>query len=86
MAKKKSPGPDGLVSEMFQEYWEFLGEKFTNMIQISITSGSFPTGMTRGHIVLIPKGGNQQQLTNWHSITLLNVAYKIVAKVLQLRL
>ena len=56
------------------------------MVQNSMTLGSFLAGMTRGHIVLIPKRGDQQQLTKWGPITLLNVAYNIVAKALQLHL
>jgi hypothetical protein len=56
------------------------------MICNSLTEGSFPKGVTKGLITLIPKNGDLKSLNNWRSITLLNVAYKIYAKALQLRL
>jgi len=37
-------------------------------------------------ITLLHKGNDKELLTNWRLITLLNVAYKIVAKALQRRL
>ena len=37
-------------------------------------------------IVLLHKGGDRQELTNWRPISLVNLGYKIYAKALQLRL
>ena len=39
-----------------------------------------------GIIKLIPKEGDKALIKNWHPITLLNVSYKILAKVLALGL
>ena len=61
-----------------------MGEEFGLMVQQSIEQERLPNGMTRGTIVLLPKGGDRQHLTNWRLITLLNTSYKIVAKALQL--
>jgi hypothetical protein len=51
-----------------------------------MTRGQLPHGMNKGLIVLLFKGGDRELLTNWRSVTLLNVAYKIVAKALQKRI
>ena len=56
------------------------------MINASIREGRLPPGVTQGMIVLLYKGSDQQALTNWRPITLLNLGYKIYTKALQLRL
>jgi hypothetical protein len=42
--------------------------------------------MNNGLITLLHKGGNRKNLGNWRPITLLNIAYKILAKALQHKL
>jgi hypothetical protein len=42
--------------------------------------------MNNGLITLLHKGGDGEDLGNWRPITLLNIAYKILAKALQRRL
>ena len=54
------------------------------MIQKAIEQGYLPESVTAGMIILLYKGGPKSSLSN--SITLLNVTYKILAKVLQLML
>jgi hypothetical protein len=54
------------------------------MIIEVVRFGRLPAGVTRDLILLLHKGGERNRLTNWRSITLLNVAYKLFAKVLQL--
>lgn len=56
------------------------------MISSSISLGQFPPGVTCGVLALLHKGGTRSLLTNWRPIALLNVAYKLFAKALQLRL
>jgi hypothetical protein len=40
----------------------------------------------RNFLMLLHKGGEREDITNWRPICLLNVAYKIIAKALQRRL
>lgn len=56
------------------------------MLTASLTAEEFPNGVTCGVLALLHKGGSRSRLTNWRPIALLNVAYKIYAKALQLRL
>jgi hypothetical protein len=86
MAKDRSPGPDGLSVEFFQIMWETIGEEYTQMICTAIQEGRLPAGMTKGMLVLLHKGRERELLTNWQPISLLNVSYKIYAKMLQKRL
>ena len=84
LVKSKSLNLDGQAVELFRECWDFIGEEFRLMVQQSIGQVTLPDGMTSDTIVLLPKGGNKQHLTNWRPITLLNTLYKIVAKALKL--
>lgn len=52
----------------------------------SVDKDSLPLVINKGLIVLLHKGGPKDDLGNWLPITLLNVAYKIIAKALQKRL
>lgn len=86
MAKARNPGPDGILTEFFNRFWDILGDDFYEMVNVSIQGGHLPPGMTSGSIVLLFKNGDRADLANWHPITLLNASYKIVAKSLQIRL
>lgn len=86
MDASKAPGLDGVITGFFKVYWDLFKHDYLKMILDAISSGTMPNGMTRGLISLLHKGGDKTKLTNWRPITLLNVAYKIYAKALQLRL
>lgn len=86
MKKRKCPGPDGIPVELFQEMWSTVGPQLLMVLNRGIEQESFPSDLTLGHIVLLPKKLDQTLLTNKRPITLLNAAYKIGAKALQQRL
>jgi hypothetical protein len=52
------------------------------MIKVVIKDGIFPDGVNRRLINMLFKGKDKENLNNWRPITLLNVSYKIFAKVL----
>lgn len=86
MPKLKCPGPDGLPVEFYQQAWTLVGPLLLQVLNDGTGKGTFPTNITRGLIVLLPKKNDQRLLTNKRPITLLNVAYKIGAKAMQKRL
>jgi hypothetical protein len=86
MVVGKSPGLDGFTIQFFTQMWELLGTEFTTMLQQAFDQGCLPGQMNNGLITLLHKGGNREDLRNWKPITLLNIAYKILAKALQQRL
>jgi hypothetical protein len=83
MVSKKSPGPDGFIIEFYMKFWPLIGHEYTQMVQASIQRGQFPPKVNKGLISLLQKDNATDDLTNWRPISLLNVAYKIVAKALQ---
>lgn len=56
------------------------------MLQHAHTHGTLPRQMNHGLITLLHKGRDREDLGMWRPITLLNIAYKILAKALQRRL
>ena len=86
LATDRAPGPDRVSIVFYTHHWDLLGHDFLNMINASIRSGRLPSCMLHGAITLIHKSGPKEDLGNWRPITLLNAAYKIIAKALQLRL
>lgn len=86
LALHKAPGKDGLITEFYQKFWPLMRMDYMAMLTDSLTAGRFPNGVTCGVLALLYRGGNRSLLTNWKPIALLNVAYKIYAKALHLRL
>jgi hypothetical protein len=65
MATGRSPRPDGVLTEFYSRFWDTIGEDFTSMLQLAIGSGSIPASMTAGLIALLPKEGDQENLSNY---------------------
>ena len=84
--KEKTPGTDGLPSELWDCCGEELLTRFLPMVQETMETGELPQTTRTGNIVLIPKGEPSPHIKDWRPITLLNTDYKIIAKVLAARL
>ncbi|GBG59023.1 hypothetical protein CBR_g24371 [Chara braunii] len=86
MANSKITDNDGLPVKFYTQHWEVLAESLIavyNEIQIG---GKFPVSACRGIISLLVKKGDTNEIRNWRPISLLNISYKIFAKVLVRRL
>ena len=77
----KTPGDDGFTKEFYEA--TALLESFN----AGFKNGQLSVSQKRGIISLIPKDENNlTTLSNWRPITLLNVDYKILAKVIAKRI
>ena len=83
MARGKSPGSDGLAMEFYVKFWPILGTDLVNVLNSCYLSG---VTQRRGLISLIFKKGDRLDPRNWRPITLLNVDYKLAARVVAGRL
>jgi hypothetical protein len=86
MHPDKCPGPDGFNPGFFQHFWHICGQDIFNECCMWLTTGVFPSTLNLTNIALIPKGDSQQSMKDWRPISLCNVVYKLVAKVLANRL
>ncbi|KAL3681560.1 hypothetical protein R1sor_024516 [Riccia sorocarpa] len=86
MPKEKSPGLDGVIIKILRIGWEFMKEDCFLMVQGFWDKKKLIGKDSRGVIKLIPKNERKHLLTNWRPITLLTTTYKIIAKIIAVRL
>ncbi|KAJ8028516.1 hypothetical protein HOLleu_30774 [Holothuria leucospilota] len=82
MESSKSPGLDGLTVEFYRAFWPEMSVILSKLISEIFQAGELTESMKGSVITLIPKKGDLRRLTNWRPISLLNVDYKLIAKVL----
>lgn len=82
----KAPGPDGFSASFFQSNWTAVGPAIITEIQEFFASGRMPESINVTHIRLIPKFQNALKVSDYRPIALCNVYYKIISKILSLRL
>jgi hypothetical protein len=82
----KAPGPDGTLSLFYKKFWDIVGEQVTSEVLGVLNGGPFPQGWNETTIVLIPKVSTPLSIKDLRPISLCNVLYKLVSKVLANRL
>ena len=85
MNKNKAPGVTGFTAECFLYYWDVIGDLVVEYINEAHETGFFVT-QRRGIVTLIPKKGDETLLQNKRPICLLDIIYKITAKVITNRI
>ena len=86
IACKRVPGLNNIVVEFFIHFWSLFNSQFKDLVQESITQGKLPAKMLKGLVVLLFKSKDKEIIGNFSLITLLNTMYKILAKLLQLKI
>uniref|UniRef100_A0A803PHA9 Reverse transcriptase domain-containing protein n=1 Tax=Cannabis sativa TaxID=3483 RepID=A0A803PHA9_CANSA len=86
MHPDKSPGPDGMTPGFFQKYWHLVGHDVISQVKEFFDTGFFSPVLNETNIVLIPKKKHPESMGDLRPISLCNVAYKIIAKVLANRI
>ncbi len=86
MARRKTPGLDGFPMEFYLKFWPVLGLDLVNVLNSCFLSGCLSLSQRRGVISLSFKKGDRLDPKNWRPISLLNVDYKLAARVIAGRL
>ena len=86
MHQTKALGPDGMSTIFFHKYWDIVGNGVTNMALNVLNSNMPISEINKTNIAFILKTKSPTKMTEFKSISLSNVAYKIIAKVLYNRL
>ena len=87
LAKDKSPGPDGLTAEVYWTFWRCIKKIFYEFVIESYSKGEITGSTMEGVLNLLPKANKDTRyLKNLRPITLLNVDYKIIEKVVAMRI
>jgi hypothetical protein len=82
----KAPGPDGLHAVFYKKFWNICGEDITQEVLLALNSSTIPEGWNDTMVVLIPKVDEPELVTQFRPISLCNVIYKIISKMLAGRL
>jgi hypothetical protein len=82
----KSPGPDGFSACFYQCAWNTVKAEVCQTVLGFLNHDLFDVGINATHIALIPKIKNPSRVTDYRPISLCNVLYKLISKVLANRL
>ena len=77
-----SPGGDGLTYEFYKTHWEVLKKDLHEVFINSYINNELPPSMYEATVKLTPKRNDLADLQNWRPISLLNIDYKILARVI----
>jgi hypothetical protein len=86
MTPTSAPGPDGMPPLFYQSFWDSIGSDVTNAVLSCLNSGKILRAINHTYITLIPKIQSPTNVTEFRPISLCNVVYKLISKVLANRL
>ena len=78
----KALGPNGFPAMFFQKNWGLLGNDICRAILNTLNSGIMPVDLNMTNIALIPKVNCPSCVMEYRPISLCNVLYKLISKVL----
>ena len=83
MNNDKSPGNDGIPAEFYKHFWSFLKSSMVQSFNYSYDNNLLSTSQRQAVVTLLErKNSDRTDLKNWRPISLLNVDYKIMSKVI----
>ena len=86
MGPTKASGPNGMNALFYQNFWHIVGDDVTVAVLDFLNSGLMLPDINYTHIVHIPKIKEPEKISDYRPITLCNVIYKVISKVLANRL
>lgn len=82
----KVPGPDGLHAVFYKRFWHLLGGDLIDEVLTAVNTYTIPEGWNDTIIIMIPKTKAPEKVTQFRPISLCNVVYKVISKMLAARL
>lgn len=86
MQQDKASGPDGFTVAFYRQHWETIKKDFVRMVKNTFRKHKMGDNTKSSHIALIPKEANPKSFDRFCTISLCNVSYKIITKIIANRL
>ena len=86
MKSLKAPRPDGFLVLFYKHYWETVGDQIILATQSFFISGRILSKLNETFIALIPKKNGSCNFNQFRPISLCNVCYKVISKIIVNRL
>jgi len=84
--KDKCPGPDGWTIEFFNHFFDIIKQDLLRMVEESRISGSIHQLTSSTQIALIPKKVDAESFHDFRPISLCNITFKIIKKIIAERI
>ncbi|XP_020684157.1 uncharacterized protein LOC110100819 [Dendrobium catenatum] len=85
-SSNSSTGPDGFNFHFYKTSWHIIGPVMIRAVHSFFDKYYMPAGVKATALAIIPKHFNATTIADYRPIALCNVLYKIIAKIIALRL
>lgn len=82
----KAAGPDGFDAKTIQDNWTEFGPSISKVVTDFFSTGVMPSQISRSNLVLIPKVEGAAKVGQFRPISVCNLIYKIISKILSIRM
>ena len=82
MHPEKASGLDGMTALFFRHFWHVIKKDVVEMVNNFLVTGNMVPRLHSTNICMIPKIERPTRMAELRSISLCNVGYKIISKVL----
>jgi len=86
MAEGTAPGPDGFTVTFFHKFWDLLKGEILHLVESSRKARKVLSAFNATFITLLPKSEGANHPSKFRPISLCNVVYKIITKVIANRI
>ncbi|KAK9988042.1 hypothetical protein SO802_028281 [Lithocarpus litseifolius] len=86
LASLTALGPDGMSLVFYKSFWHIVREDVTTVVLKALNSSVVPDSLNSTFIALIPKIKHPKKVSDFRPISLCNVVYKLISKVVVNRL
>lgn len=86
MQDLKAPIPDCFPTLFYKNFWPTVSDTVIQVVTSVFTDARMPSEVNNSLIVLIPKTPNPSSVNNFRPISLYNLVYKIISRLLVAKL
>jgi hypothetical protein len=86
LGSTKAPGPDGFTALFYKKYWPYVRKDVLACIESFFNHNHLLKEQNHTYIALVPKQNGSQSVYQFRPISLCNIVYKLISKILANRL